>query len=107
MHTATKNEPSSTTSETIFSAIRDLVDERLQKHLDTVPSLDDTQVLDEIADFACRFGAIDQATALTALIRFARMRELRDLANQIAILAFERFGQELHILDEKVGGPSL
>jgi hypothetical protein len=89
-------------SSTIFAAIRELVDERLRKHQETKPSTDDADLMDELVDFCHRFGALDQASALTSLIRFARLRELRDIANQIAILAFENYGQELHILNERL-----
>jgi hypothetical protein len=91
------------TVDAIFAAIRSLVDERFRNHQQTKSPLDDDDLIEQVAAFARRFGAIDQSTALTALIRFARERELRDVANQIAILAYERFGQPLHILDEQSG----
>jgi hypothetical protein len=102
MPTPAQASPPPDVSNTIFAAIRELVDERLRKHRETSPSTDDEALIDELVAFCHRFGAFDQASTLTALIRFARLRELRDVANQIAILAFENYGQQLHILDEQL-----
>jgi hypothetical protein len=86
----------------IFDAIHALVDERLRRHAEPLSAHDDDAIVKDLVAYARGVGAIDNASSLAALVRFARQSELKDVANEIAILAFEKYGQPLRLLPERV-----